>query len=206
MLSFFILSMGPSLKIMGVDTGIPLPYKLIMHIHPFSASRTPVRFVAVALFFLSILAGFGLSWLDRLLRNKTKSYISWTVRGLFLVWIFAEVFHPYPALTPIKVPEKLNKEIPGPVINMPLQIIDGNAAMLQTFHHKPIVTGYTARITRKQWSQFDALSYALGHSIQAFQTAINDLGIKTIIIRNDAAPHEIVVSYACDINIIDLRD
>jgi len=206
MTAFFILSLGPSLKIMGWETGIPLPYKLIMHIPPFSASRTPVRFVVIAMFFLSILAGFGLSWLDRLLKARIKRNVSWIFKGLLLAWVLTEVFRPYPTLTPIKVPENLNKEIPGPVLNMPLQIVDGHAALLQTFHHKPIIAGYTARITKKQLSQFDALSYVLQHGLKEFQAAIHDLGIKTIIIRNRAVPHEIVASYACDINIIDLRD
>ena len=61
---FFVLSLGPTLKILGTETGIPMPYSLLMNIPPFDTGRTPVRFVVMGLFFLMIVAAVGLSWTE----------------------------------------------------------------------------------------------------------------------------------------------
>jgi hypothetical protein len=58
---FFVLSLGPTLKIFGTETGIPMPYSVLMKVPPFDSGRTPVRFVVVGMFFLMIVAAVGLS-------------------------------------------------------------------------------------------------------------------------------------------------
>src|SRR5205814_8577732 len=92
---FFILSLGPVLKILRVETHVPLPYALLMHIPPFDSGRTPVRFVVVGMFFLMIVAAGGLTWLQVKL-DSSKSRWGVLALSLILAWTIAEKYSPIP--------------------------------------------------------------------------------------------------------------
>ena len=145
---FFALSLGPTLKILGSETGIPMPYALLMKIPPFDTGRTPVRFVVMGLFFLMIVAAFGLDWTRRRLESRWGARLSHAVMALICLWAIAEVYSPTRRRQSFVPPSDLTKLIPGPVLNLPPVQRDGYAAMLQTFHHQPIAPAIWHETTR----------------------------------------------------------
>jgi hypothetical protein len=65
-LSFWIMSLGPTLTIGGQITGMPLPYATLQDLPVFRVGRDPGRFAVVAILGVSILAAFGMRELFRL--------------------------------------------------------------------------------------------------------------------------------------------
>lgn len=69
-MSFYLLSLGPTLQFTDHDTGISLPYSLLQALPVFSSGRNPGRFSLVALLGVGILAAFGLRELLYLLKSR----------------------------------------------------------------------------------------------------------------------------------------
>jgi hypothetical protein len=207
---FFILSLGPTLKIFGTDTGLPLPYALLARIPPFDAGRTPVRFVVMGLFFLMIVAASGVSRTEEWLRRLAGARGAAIVMSLLLVWAIAELYSPMKRQEAFVPPAALEKVIAGPVLNLPLARNDGYAAMLQTLHGQAIATGYLARYTPAQWQQFTDLERTFYRGGAEFCAEIRGAGFRNIIVapREVApdAPSLIPLDLSqCPINVIDLR-
>ena len=68
-----ILSLGPHLQLFGTDTNIPMPYALLDKVPFIGASRQPLRFLATAGICLSLLAAYGVTYLQDALRNRQWS-------------------------------------------------------------------------------------------------------------------------------------
>ncbi len=62
-LLFFLLTLGPSLRIAGADTGIPLPFRLVEQLPFFKGNRYPSRYSVMLLASLAPLAALGARWL-----------------------------------------------------------------------------------------------------------------------------------------------
>jgi hypothetical protein len=212
---FFLLSLGPTLKILGMETGWPLPYSALMKLPPFDAGRTPVRFIVMGLFFLMIVAAHGLSWMENSLVER------WGVRGrrwsgatMFLIfaWTSGEVYSATPRRPPFVPPADLSKISAGPVLNLPPVQWDGYAAMLQTFHHQPIATGYLARNSEAQWAQFGSWKLAFDKGGAAFCEYVKSKGFRTVVISPDSVlrPYRFSMSpldlSRCPVNVVDLRE
>ena len=207
---FFVLSLGPTLKIFNTDTGIRMPYSLLTHLPPFNAGRTPVRFVVMGMFFLMIVAAGGVSWVERRLRERAGTRLCALAMSLLLFWTIAEVYAPMARQRPFVPPKGLEKIVAGPVLNLPLARNDGYAAMLQVLHRQPIATGYLARYTAEQWQQFISLERIFYRGGAQFCSSMKDMGIRNIIIAPRAispdAPSVIPLDLSkCSINVLDLR-
>jgi hypothetical protein len=210
MIAFFVLSLGPTLKVFSVDAGWPLPYALLSRIPPFDIGRTPVRFVALGIFFLMILAAAGLQWLQVRLRARSGKSATALFMLLVLGWTISEVYSPVARQSPFEVPRQLATTVQGPVLNLPLMRNDGYSALLQTFHHQPIATGYLARYTEPQWQQYSGLERLIFKGGAAFCDGITSLGIRTIIIDPETiapdAPSTAPLDLdKCNVQVIDLR-
>jgi hypothetical protein len=208
---FLILSLGGTLKVFGTETNISIPYALLMRVPPFDSGRTPVRFIVMGLFFLMILAAFGMGWLQARLTEWRGVRWSFAVMALVFIWSTAEVYQPIarqPVFTP---PRQLAKMAPGPVFQLPLLAYDGYASLLQVFHHQPIATGYLARISQAQLDHATNLKHIadLGPS---FCEEVKKLGYRNIII----SPNDYIEPYdpgrmtqldldKCSLPVIDLR-
>ncbi|MGA9996183.1 MAG: hypothetical protein WBP93_12265, partial [Pyrinomonadaceae bacterium] len=209
-LFFFILSLGPTLKIFGTETNIPLPYALLMRVPPFDAGRTPVRFVVLAIFFLMIIAASGIAWADEFLKRRGGTRLSTALMSLLLLWTIAEAYTPLPRAKTFTPPQGLQRIVAGPVLNLPLMRNDGYAALLQVFHHQPIATGYLARYTPLQWNNFERLEKLFNKGGATFCEGIKQAGFRNILIapRHVApdAPSLVPLELEkCSINIVDLR-
>ena len=210
-LLFFLFSLGPTLKVLGLETGVPMPYSVLMKIPPFDTGRTPVRFVCMGLFFLMIVAGFGLNRTERLVAETWGHRSSWLAMLLVCVWTFAEVYAPTERRPVFLDPAGLTKLTPGSVLNLPPVQWDGYAAMLQTFHHQPIATGYLARNNTAQWAQFAAFKTAFDRGGAPFCQYVQSKGFRNIVIAPDSVtmPYHFSMSPLdlshCPVNIVDLR-
>ncbi len=63
LLVFFLLTLGPTIRWGGVDTGTPAPFALISQLPFFSGNRYPSRYSVMLMVSAAILSGFGLIWL-----------------------------------------------------------------------------------------------------------------------------------------------
>ena len=62
---FWLLTLGPSLRVNGADTGIPLPFALVAQLPFFKGNRYPSRYSVLFVLSLAVLVAFGLAALLR---------------------------------------------------------------------------------------------------------------------------------------------
>jgi hypothetical protein len=212
-LLFLLLSLGPHLKVLGLDTGIRLPYALLMRIPPFDSGRTPVRFVALGFFFLMILAAAGATGLQRWLHGRMRPSAAGLVMALLLAWTIAENYAPIEARNRFEPPHELAQVREGPVLNLPLgeTMEEGYAELLQTFHHQPILTGYAVRATEAEHRRYDELRQMIETLGPELCRHLTERGVRNIIINpgevQDAGNEtgDFPELEKCGINRIDLR-
>jgi hypothetical protein len=208
---FLILSLGGTLKVFDRETNIPMPYALLMPIPPFNSGRTPARFIVIGLFFLMIVAAFGLRWLQNAIETRKGARWSTVVLALMFSWSAAEVYQPIAKQPVFSPPRQLEKLVPGPVFELPLLAYDGYASLLQVFHHQPIVTGYLARISPVQFDHAVAMKLITNRG-PGFCDEIQKRGYRNVIIT----PNEYMEPYdpggvtqleleKCSLPVIDLR-
>lgn len=203
-LLFYVLSLGPTLKVFSSDTGVPLPYALLMQVPPFTEGRTPVRFVSIATFFLMIVAASGLSWTYYALLTKWGRHSALGVLTILFALAVVGAYTPIPRRHEFIPPEKLGTPVVGPVFNVPLYAIDGYGSLLQVFHHQPIATGYVARTSLEARQRFRQLKQVYDRGGPEFCNRIAAMGFKNIIVT----PGEVVAPLElsrCSIRVIDLR-
>ena len=209
-LLFFVLSLGPTLKVFAADTGIPLPYALLMRIPPFDAGRTPVRFVSVGMFFLMIVASGGLRWAEKTLSKRWGSHWSGAAMSLLLIWTIAEAYAPIPRQKPFVKPSGLEKILDGAVLNLPLMKNDGYSEALQIFNRQPIASGFLARYTQEQSKQFADLERLFNRGGTKFCEGVAARGYRNIVIApRDVFPDAPSIAplelSKCSLNVVDLR-
>jgi len=198
-LGFLILSLGPSLKFLESDFGVPLPYSFLMSVPPFSMGRTPVRCVLLALFFLTVPAARFLSGLER--RNR---------RGAFAVLLLAacaglEMWSPRPLAKRFVSPLDLKRLVPGYVCNIPLTTLDGFAVLLQTQHRRKMVTGLVSRRSQALADHVNGLGDLLDHDAPAFAHRLLSWGVTNVILEPGAPDGLEKILLPLGLNVIDLR-
>jgi hypothetical protein len=118
---FWLLTLGPTLRINGHDTGLPLPFALIAQLPFFKGNRYPSRYGVLLFLSLAVIAAFGAQWLlDRGLgarkqRGKRKGVATFCFFLLVSVMLFEHLSIPLP-LSDMQVPRiyrTLAEEIPA---------------------------------------------------------------------------------------------
>ena len=203
---FLLLSLGPMLKVGGVNTGWPMPYALLMKVPPFDMGRTPVRCVLLAVFALAFPAAAGLAWVRETTRARFGIGAARAVGLLFLAWTLAEVYSPAPVTETYRPPAALARLVPGPVVNIPLSVFDGRAVFLQTFHGHPIATGFVSRRTPAQLAQVRTLDLLLSEDPSAFVRQLDRIGVRNIVLGPGTPPQVAAALADGAINVVDLRD
>jgi hypothetical protein len=72
-LGFWILTLGPSLRINGQDTGLPLPFALVARLPFFEGNRYPSRYSVMLMLSLAMLVAIGIKALGAKLATRHRS-------------------------------------------------------------------------------------------------------------------------------------
>ncbi len=147
-IGFALFSFGPSLRILGRETGIPLPYLLLNQIPIVNHIRIPMRYGLMVSFALAPLAAIAL---DDLWRRGTRPILRWMVLAspVFILLEYAVLPYPIQRIEIPRVYEQIAHE-PGDftILEIPTFHWRGAAAteVYQAIHGKRILRAYTNRI------------------------------------------------------------
>jgi hypothetical protein len=203
---FLVLSLGPVLRVLGTNTGVPLPYALLARVPPFTMARAPARLAAFAVWALVCLAALGLTALRARASRRFGRTAGLAVAGLAMaVWMVEghAAGEPPVRVTP---PPGLASLPPGAVVDLPLSVNDGMAMFLQIYHGRPIVTGYVSRETREQYEHVAQLQALLDADPVRFAGEVRRFGVRTAILHPGASDAEAEVLAASGLHVVDLRD
>ncbi|RLC79206.1 MAG: hypothetical protein DRI61_08425 [Chloroflexi bacterium] len=172
-LFFTLLSLGPSLRVNGHDTGVPLPFIILQKLPFFKGNRYPGRYNVMVMLCLAPLAARGfVSIFENLAPDQEANlrgiapggrlrslHPYWHLLAIALI-VFEHLSIPLP-LSNMQIPEAYRAiaedEEPGTVLEIPLAWRNGFRItgtmdvvimfeqFYQTFHHKPILGGNTSR-------------------------------------------------------------
>lgn len=225
---FYVLMLGPRLRVLGYHTGIHLPYSLLIPIPPFNVQRAPLRLVVFLIFFLTIVGAQGAATIRGWFARETsiagqRSTQMWRKYGgaallvAILGWIVAESYNPHTAFPSYQPPPQVAQlMVPAgkpltPLAALPIDPSDGYSEMLQIYHHRPHITGYLARWTTKQLQIFASLERAYLQGPQPFAERLKRNGVDTVAVYWDAldnvySPSNIFLAdLAREVKIVDFR-
>jgi len=139
-----ILATGARLSVLGVDTGIPMPYALIRDLPGIRSSHRPNHVVLITILVVALLSGLAVR---RLLASCRRPGL--LVSGLLFAIVAVDGWAVIPPLYSRPVPRPyLSMSAPdGALLPVPLHLNFSNSENLwyQTFHHWPIVGGFIGR-------------------------------------------------------------
>lgn len=148
-LVFAILSLGPTLRVADVVTGIPLPYRLIGNLPIIRLSREPDRFDVLVTLGLALAAAYGMR--EFLLQRRLSARVVLTAL-LGTALVFDYLAAPLVTRQP-QVPAflaTLPHSDDGALIEYPfhadMPYRDAERMLFQTVHGRPISGGYHARL------------------------------------------------------------
>ena len=150
-----VLSLGPVLKIGGLQTSLPLPYALLQRSPFYKWGRIPGRANETIVLPLAVLASFGTMSLLEPLRRLGKPWQGWLTTALSVLILFdCVVAWPFPAMD-ASVPDFYQRMAHEPidfaVLDLPqwptwLREASNRAMRYQTVHQHKIVGGYVWRL------------------------------------------------------------
>jgi hypothetical protein len=149
---FFVLSLGPFLRVAGADTGLPLPHALLRYLPGFSNARIPGRAVVMVQLAVAVLSAFALA---------DVSKRGWIAAALALV-VLESVPSRLPAYL-VPQPDAVDAELSrsasaGAVAELPVGLRDGfgevgqldhRSLAHQLWHGQPMVGGFVARLSHR---------------------------------------------------------
>ncbi|MDE2292507.1 MAG: hypothetical protein KGL53_10530 [Elusimicrobia bacterium] len=172
-----LMSLGPWLRLCGVDTFLPMPFYFIHQLPIFSNMQVAHRFNIYVVLFLCLL----LAALLRSLQREHPGAARWLPWAAFLLLLLEDLpaARPLIRIEPPAVLARLAARPDGAMLTLPTgAMFNGLGAtatvgtppsiVMQTFHHKPLVGGYLTRVSRRTYEDmrrdpvFSALLAAQG--------------------------------------------
>ncbi|MCL7453712.1 MAG: hypothetical protein M8467_11770 [Anaerolineae bacterium] len=158
---FWLLTLGPSLRVNGQGTGVPLPFALVARLPFFEGNRYPSRYSVMLLLCLAMLVAFGLSFLLSRQRPSRSRFVHLAAPLLVLLLLFEHLSMPLP-LSDMRVPDvyrTLQREMPGDFALLDLPVAWRNGFRVtgtqhptimfqqyyQSVHQKRLLAGNTSR-------------------------------------------------------------
>ena len=188
-LAFFLLTLGPTLRIAGHDTGIGGPFGLLARLPFFNGNRYPSRFSVMLMLSLAVLAAEGLAVFARRLATSSGRKTAWMVVCLLLI-LFEHLSAPLPLTNLAQIPAVYKEVAAAPgdftLLELPLGWRNGARVLgkqdelimrqqwYQTVHHKRLLGGNTSRnpaFKFQYFSQAPVLSTLLALTNAADQPA-----------------------------------
>jgi hypothetical protein len=149
---FTLLSFGPSLHVLGVDTGLPMPQGIMTQMGPLEHLRSPVRFNVMSMLCIAVLAAYGVQVI--LQRRKTLLLIA--VVPLLLVESSVGAIRLFDGTIPPALRSIASDEETGSVLELPLVISEGSGWLAarrtmytqfyQPVHGKKTFSGVVSRL------------------------------------------------------------
>lgn len=184
-LFFIILSFGPHLHILGKThfKNISLSYYWLVQIVPFfKQARCPSRFIVMTMLGLSVLAGYGFTYIFNRLKSKMGKLITFTIVCLFISFEFSTI--PL-RQTPVRIPKfyyEIKKDKKDyAILDFPIFMCDSSSELymyLQTIHEKKIVNGWISRLPQN-------LGAVLNDVAKLSKSSLRKYNIKYIVIHKD---------------------
>lgn len=140
-LLFWLLTLGPELRINGQPSGLPLPFALVSRLPLFEGNRYPSRYSVMLLLCVAVLAGWGLAALTSWLGRRRPTAVRRTIAGLAPL-----------LLAPLLLFEHLSIPLPLSDMRVPpvYAAIAGSPAEGETLLEVPVGWRNGARVTGAQ--------------------------------------------------------
>lgn len=194
LLAAVILSLGPRLYLapgQPAGSALRLPYAWLYTLVPgFKAMRAPVRFDALAMLCLAVLAGYGLAALrPESLRRSAALLLMGLVVLESLVWPGARA-EPVPTGNQVPPVTRWLAERPvQPLLELPMAFTAGGPQLdyqyLSTYHWHPTPDGYSGFIPAKHGQiRYEMERFPGERSISLLQA----LGVQRVVIHTDRFP------------------
>jgi hypothetical protein len=160
--AMYVFALGPSLRIAGLQTGVPLPYAALEAVPLLSTARRPALFAVPGLCILAGLAAVGIAWLRARWRHKAARLALIALAGLALVELWPRVW-PVTAFDVPPVYARLRDAEAGAVADLPIIWTETSDALRhQIVHGHAILGGYVARWPANPSFHFQPLINQLG--------------------------------------------
>ena len=204
----FVLSLGPSLVVWGVNTRIPMPYLLPYYVVPgWSGMRVPARFAFLVLLAAVPLAALGVQALSERAaavrpaagwRRLATPTVGLALLGLFFLELGAKPLPLQAVPTGREIPEVyrwLARERPGPIVEIPFDVVGGGQEYLylSTVHWLPIVNGRSGFAPPSHDEIKTTLAELPGTRGREYAAA---LGLGAIVVHGDRLPREARIRWA----------
>jgi hypothetical protein len=160
-LAFWLLTLGPALRINGQATGLPMPFALVAKLPLFEGNRYPSRYSVMLFLSLAMLVAFGLAALFRKERNRGSSlpFLAGLVLPALLVFEHLSIPLPLSDMTVPSVYQAVADELPGDFALLDLPVAWRNGFRVtgtqhplimfqqyyQAVHGKRLLAGNTSR-------------------------------------------------------------
>ncbi len=165
---FYLLSLGPEVRILGRLTGIPSPAALLYHFRFARFISVPARFDVIVLLCLAILSAIGLAWcLDNLQKNWLKRALAFSASALL---VLESLTVPFPKSSIVDPAAPSGTTAPlqsctlpmsaqrGAVLTFPLQqwpyVQKAMWMQLADGGRFALVDGYLSYVPRDAWHEF----------------------------------------------------
>lgn len=161
-LLFWVLALGPKVKILGNVTSIDAPYLVLTRLPVINSVRVPSRFVVIVMLAVSVLAAYGCSALFSYIRRRGWGTVAVPLAAtVILLGIYIEFKPQYYLLSNVSPPvysEIAASDIPGSVITLPMGWEAGGnvtnmentyTELFQIDHKRPMLGGMLARAPKE---------------------------------------------------------
>lgn len=141
----WVLAVGPTLHVLGHDTGLPMPYRLFQALPLLGTARRPNLFGVITIAIAAVFAALALDHLRTRLppRRFRLVVVAIVVLGALELWPPARVANSLPQP---EVFTRIAAAEPGVVVDLPLERgTDSRTLIHQMVHGQPILRGYVAR-------------------------------------------------------------
>lgn len=101
---FFLLTLGPTVRWSGQDTGIPGPFAVVSQLPFFSGNRYPSRYSVLLMLIVAVMGGLGLVWLlERSRRRGARGALA-IATAVGAIFLFEHLATPLP-LSDFRIPD-----------------------------------------------------------------------------------------------------
>jgi hypothetical protein len=177
----FILSLGPALRVLGIETGISMPFAWLIKFEIFEIARRPNLFAVSCFLVAGLCAALGLDWL----LARSGRWRNLFLLGLALLAVL-ELWPPQRYAVSLAAPAVYHQVATqsGPLLDLPMGYrLDGRTLQNQLTHGQPIVRGYVSRSPITVELDYEPLLHALTGSAPLPSADIIALDQPTLVQR-----------------------